>query len=113
MCSSDLSRDGMVRVWSVETWGCVQTVEAYAAASVQKICRLAVSAGSLVGGSASDPYSASEEYEVRVWELETLRPLHTIKQPAGKMVHSLAGDLLGVWGAVGNEILVWGGREPE
>ena len=104
------SSDRTVRVWSTETWGCVQTLEAYPAGSAQWIYRLAVSGGTLVGGSASNSCSASEEYEVRVWELETLRPLHTIKQQAGRRVFSLAMDGGCVLGGVGSEVVAWGRR---
>ena len=108
------SSDRTVRVWSTETWGCVQTVEVYPAGSPQHIYRLAVSGPTLAGGSVSDPLSASdsvsEEHEVRVWDLEKLRPLHTIKQPLGKGVRSLVGDGGLVWGAVGDEVVVWGRR---
>ena len=88
------SDDGTVRVWSVETWECVQTVEAGS-----RIEALAVCGSALVGGTYSG--SASEEREVRVWDLETLRPLHTLRQPAGDDVFSLVCDGREVWGAVG------------
>ena len=61
----------------------------------------------LVGGSLSD--SPSEEREVRVWDLETLRPMHKIRRPKGQAVRSLVGDEGGVWGAVGEQVVVWGG----
>jgi hypothetical protein len=47
---------------------------------------------------------------VRVWDLETLEPLHTLKQAAGKALWGLASDGGQMCGAVGNEVLVWGGR---
>ena len=104
------SIDRKVRVWSTETWGCVQTVEAYPAGSPQYIWRLAVSGSTLVGGSSSNPPSATEEYEVRVWDLETLQPLHTLRQQAGQKVQSLVHDRGEVWGAVGRQVVVWGRR---
>ena len=104
------SSDKTVRVWSTETWGCVQTVEAYPAGSPQYIRCLAVSGSTLVGGSRSYPYSATEEHEVRVFDLETLQPLHTLRQPAGDDVFSLVRDGGEVWAAVGEEVVVWGRR---
>ena len=104
------SYDKTVRAWSLETWACVQTVEAYPAASPQFIGRLAVSGSTLVGGSISRDHMATEEHEVRVWDLETLQPLHTLRQPAGVPVFSLASDRGEVFGAVGKEVVVWGRR---
>ncbi len=92
------------------TWACMQTVQAYAAGSAQYIFSLAVSGATLVGGSCSDPHSDTEEYEARVWDLETLEPLHTLRQAAGQDVCGLASDAGEVWGAVGNEVVVWGRR---
>ena len=102
------SDDGTVRAWSVETWGCVQTVEAYPAGSGQWIASLALCGSALGGGSAGS--SASEEREVRVWDLETLRPQHTLRQPAGEDVESLVWDGREVWGAAGDQVVVWGRR---
>ncbi len=104
------SSDKTVKVWSMATWTCVQTVQAYAAGSAQFIYRLAVSGSTLVGGSSSDPHSRTEEYEARVWDLETLEPLHTLRQPAGKRFWGLASDGGEVWGAVGQDVVVWGRR---
>ena len=84
------SMDKTVKVWSMATWACVRTVQAYAAGSAQHIECLAVSGPTLVGGSFSVPHSRTEEHEVRVWDLETLEPLHTLKQAAGNMVTGLA-----------------------
>ena len=94
------SLDRTVRVWSTETWDCVQTVEAYLAGSRQYIRCLAVCGSTLVGGSRGSPS------EVRVWDLETLRPLHTLLQPAGVGVESLVCDRREVWGAVGRQVAV-------
>ncbi len=102
------SEDRTVKVWSMGTWACMQTVQAYAAGSAQYIRCLAVSGATLVGGSNRDPYSDTEEYEARVWDLETLEPLHTLRQPAGQDVYGLASDEGEVWGAVGEEVVVWG-----
>ena len=95
------SYDGTVRVWSTETWDCVQTVEAYPAGSDLYIRCLAVCGSTLVGGS---------EGEVRVWDLETLRPLHTLVQPAVGDLRSLTCDGREVWGAVWGQVVVWGRR---
>ena len=48
--------------------------------------------------------------EVRVWDLQTLLPLHTLRQPAGDDVRSLVWDGREVWGAVGSQVVVWGRR---
>ena len=100
------SYDSAVRVWSTETWECVQTVEACPAGSGRYIRCLAVCGSALVGGCCSK--SLSEKGEVRVWGLETLRPLHTLVQPANLM--SLVCDGRKVWGAVGTQVVVWGLR---
>jgi hypothetical protein len=83
-------------------------VQAYAAGSAQYIYRLAVSGSTLVGGSCSP--SPTEEREARIWDLETLEPLHTLRQPAGQEVRGLASDGGEVWAAVGTEVVVWGRR---
>jgi F-box and WD-40 domain protein CDC4 len=101
------SMDKTVRVWSTETWECVQTVEAYPAESIRYIRRLVLCGSSLVGGTRS---GSSEGGEVRVWDLETLRPLHTLVQPAGAHVLSLVCVGMEVWGAVGEQVVVWGRR---
>jgi F-box/WD-40 domain protein 7 len=102
------SADKTVKVWSMATWACAQTVQVYPAGSALFTCCLAVSGPTLVGGSASHSYA--EEYEARVWDLETLAPLHTLRQPAGLQVASLASDGGEVWGAVGEDVVVWGRR---
>ena len=104
------SEDKTVKVWSMATWACMQTVQAYATGSAQFILSLAVSGATLVGGSWSDPHSRTEEYEARVWDLETLEPLHTLRQAAGRSVMGLACDGGEVWGAVGEDVVVWGRR---
>ena len=104
------SLDKTVKVWSMATWACLQTVQAYAAGSAQYIASLAVSGSTLVGGSFSSPYMDTEEYEARVWDLETLEPLHTLRQGAGQYVLGLASDGGEVWGAGGKDVVVWGRR---
>ena len=102
------SVDKTVKVWSMATWACVHTVQAYAAGSAQFIKSLAVSGPTLVGGSYS--CSEEEEHEVRVWDLETLEPLHTLRQAAGDFVTGLASHGEEVWGSVGKVVAVWGRR---
>ena len=104
------SEDKALKVWSMAAWACVHSVQAYAAGSAQFIWSLAVSGRTLVGGSCSMPQSRTEEYEARVWDLETLEPLHTLRQAAGQYVMGLASDGDEVWGAVGQEVVVWGRR---
>ncbi len=104
------SLDKTVKVWSMATWACVQTVQAYAAGSAQSIFRLAVSGSTLVGGSWSNPFSETEEHEARVWDLETLEPLHTLRLPAGQIFYGLASDGGEVWAAVRAEVVLWGRR---
>ena len=74
----------------------------------QFIISLAVSGSTLVGGSSSNPHSHTEEYEALVWDLETLEPLHTLRQPAGDDVCALASDGGEVWAASGRSVVVWG-----
>ncbi len=90
------------------TQACVQTVQVYPAGSFQRICGLAVSGSTLVG--VSEGRSAREVYEVRVWDLATLAPLHTLKQPAGRRVEGVAVGGGEVWVACGRELVVWGWR---
>ena len=104
------SVDRTVKVWSMATWACVHTVQAYAAGSAQYIWSLAASGPTLVGGSCSLLHSAEEEYEVRVWDLETLEPLHTLRQGAGQRVMGLASYAEEVWGSVGQDVVVWARR---
>ena len=100
--------DAMVLVWSTDTWEHVQTMQAYPAESGQYVSRLAVCGSSLVGGSYH--FSESGHPELRVWDLDTLRPLHTLTQEVGNDVLSLVCDGGEVWGAVGNYVAVWGRR---
>jgi hypothetical protein len=105
------SLDGTVRAWSTETWECTLTARAFAEGSPQYIWCLAVSGAALVGGSESNPHSNAEAHEVRVWDLETLEPRHTLAQPAGKEVRWLTSDGGELWAAIGRELVVWGRRE--
>jgi hypothetical protein len=121
-------RDGTVRVWSTETWVCVQTAEAYPGWR-RYIRPLAVCGSALVGGA----YMADSRWcEVRVWDLETLAPLHrlavlTVEGDAGAadgdsgeesdggaarpaVVWSLVCCGREVWAAVGTHVVLWGRR---
>ena len=101
------SYDGTVQVWSTETWESVQTVKAYPEESGRYIVRLAVSGGTLVGGSMG---SASGGAEVRVWDLETLRSLHALRVQEGNAVEALACDEEEVCAGAGHQVMVWGRR---
>ena len=74
------------------------------------VLRLAVAGSTLVGGSYAEPSSPLDRHEVRVWDLETLQPLHALRQPAGRAVRGLVSDGGEVWGAVGRRVVVWGWR---
>ncbi len=104
------SQDKTVKVWSMATWACVQTVQAYPAESIMHVRRLAVSGSTLVGGSSSRDHMPAQEYDVLVWDLETLAPLHTLGQAAGDDAEGLVSDGGEVWGAVGKGVTVWGRR---
>ncbi len=75
-----------------------------------RICGLAVSGSTLVGTTEGFSESALVEYEVRVWDLATLAPLHTLKQPAGRMGEGLAVGGGEVWVVCGLELVLWGWR---
>ncbi len=95
------------------TWACVQTMQACAEGSTQYMISLTVSGSTLVGGSWSNPLSRTEGYEARVtvWALDTLHELLcTSRQPADKNVLGLASDGQEVWGAIGEDVMVWGRR---
>jgi hypothetical protein len=75
-------------------------VQAYPAESDQLISRLAMSAieqidAGRVGGSCSVVLSLTEENEVQVWDLETLEPLHTLRQLAGLWELGVGGNWSG------------------
>ena len=78
--------------------------------TIQYIRPLAVCCSALVGGSMIGSVS-EEKRKVRVWDLETLRPLHTLRQPAEDDVRSLLSDGREVWAAVGSQVVVWGRRQ--
>jgi WD40 repeat protein len=103
------SQDRTGRVWSTATWACVQTVQAFPAGSAQLIACLAVSGATLVCGSISRHFSATEAHEVRVWDLETLAPLHALRQAPGRPVLGLAADGGGAVGRSGGRSWCGGG----
>ena len=101
------SRDGSIRAWAVGTWAAVARVEAYdVGASGQWPRCLAASGSKLISGSWGT--SNDIEYEVRVWDVDSLTCEHTVRQPAGADVWCLAAAGGEVWGVVGKEVVVWG-----
>ena len=64
-----------------------------------------------MGGAASDGFSRTEERESRVWDLETLEPLHTLRQPAGRPLPGLERNKGEEWAAAGPDV-VMSGRRP-
>jgi WD40 repeat protein len=116
------SKDGTVRVWSTETWECVQTVVAYPAASGKYVRRLGVCGPTLVGGTHFGvPLETRRDGEVLVWDLETLQPLHTLALPRvideeeedveyDPDVRGLVCCGREVWAAVGERVVAWGRR---
>jgi WD40 repeat protein len=97
------SYDGTLRVWSTETWACLQTVQVYEMHSEVHINALAVSGSTLAG--------VSNGGGVLVWDLETLEQLHTLDlwadQAHQPSLKSYDGE---VWGAIGEQVVVWGRR---
>jgi hypothetical protein len=104
------SMDGTVRAWSTETWECVQTVEVYPVGTRRHIRCLEVCGSTLVGGFCSESPPLPREDMLRVWDLETLCPLHTLVRPAGNYVRALLWNGRELWGAVGEQVVVWGWR---
>ncbi len=100
------SRDSTIREWALGTWAAVRTVEAYGREEQQAPCCLAVSGSKLISGSM-DRGAADEthDYEVLVWDLETLECKRTLPQPARAEVRSLTAGCTVVWGAVGKEVV--------
>jgi WD40 repeat protein len=102
------ARDRTVRLWSLRTGACERELVAYPPHSPQSVRCLAVVGSRLVGGSASQVYSAAERFEVCVWDAETLALEHAFPQPAGQMVTALAAEEGRLWACVGPEVVVWG-----
>ena len=101
------SRDGTIRVWDVGTWAAVRTVEAYGEESQQNPESLCVCGAKLVSGSASAA-GLGGQYEVRVWDPETMACEHTLREAAGAEVLCLTAVGGEVWGGVGSTVVVWG-----
>ena len=76
------SLDQTLRVWGMDSWGCLQTVQAYAAGSPQYVRALASGGPVLVGGSSSNPRLQSQQYEVRP-PAAPGHPLADTRPPAG------------------------------
>ena len=102
------SRDKSVREWCLASGACLKVLQAYPAESEQFIFRLVVSGRKLVGGSVSNLHNVSSEYEVVVWDIETLTEEHRLKQPAGERVWSLVAMEGEVWGGFEEQAAVWG-----
>ena len=101
------SGDGSIRAWAVGTWEAVASVEAYDARASRQYPRcLAASGARLVSGSVG--HRSDTRYEVRVWDLDSLRCERTVLQPAGARVQCLAAAGGEVWGGLGSEVVVWG-----
>ncbi len=112
------SMDKTVRVWSMETWACVRTVQEYAASSAQFIRSLAVSGPTLVGGSCSKqtvsaPHLSMEKHKMLVWDLETLEPVFSLRQAADQSVFRLASHGGELWGQLGRTWWCGGGGVKE
>jgi hypothetical protein len=68
-----------------------------------------VSGSKLICGSVDpEEVDKDQQYEVRVWDLETLECEHTLPQPGGSEVVCLAAVRGQVWGGVVREVVVWG-----
>ena len=101
------SGDGSIRSWAAGTWEAVASVEAYDARASRQYPRcLAASGARLVSGSVG--HRSDTRYEVRVWDLDSLRCERTVLQPAGARVQCLAAAGGEVWGGLGSEVVVWG-----
>ena len=70
---------------------------------------LVTSGSKLISGSA-DGSEAEEDrqYEVRVWDLETMACEHTVPATTEGYFWSLAAAGGEVWGGVGSSVVVWG-----
>ena len=103
------SMDGTIRVWDLGTWAAVRSVAAYDVESGQFPRSLLTSGSKLISGSGD--YTRKDEerqYEVKVWDLETMACEHTLEMAAGAEVRCLAAADGEVWGGVGSSVVVWG-----
>jgi hypothetical protein len=104
------SLDHSIRLWRAGTWELLRTVEAYGGDSSQFAYRLAVSGSRLVSGSAdaSDDEDRGIHYEIRVWDLDSLRCVHVLPQASGSQLFSLLPVAGEVWCGVGSKVVVVG-----
>ena len=108
------SLDHTIRLWQTGTWELLRTVEAYGGDSTQFAYRLAVSGSRLVSGSAdaSDDEDRGIQYEIRVWDLDSLRCVHVLPQSSGSQLFSLLPVGGEVWCGVGSKVVIVGREGP-
>jgi hypothetical protein len=99
------SWDGTIRVWDAGTWAAVRSVAVYDDESGQCPRCLLTSGSKLISGAY---LYDDRQYEVRVWDLETMACEHTVREAAGAGVQCLAAAGGEVWGGVGSSVVVWG-----
>jgi hypothetical protein len=110
----------LIRAWSLETGGCLGSVEAYPASVGQELTSLAAHGGWLVTGSrrTGPGVSGGRGLEVCVWDGGTLLLERVVTvtvdsehpaPPGLEGVSCLLAVEAGVLGAVGGEMVVWGG----
>jgi WD40 repeat protein len=105
------SANGTILVWDAGTWAEARSVAAYDDDEAGQYPRCLLTSGSkLISGSVSRSFNddADTEYEVKVWDLDTMACEHTLRQAAGERVRCLAGAGGAVWGGVGRSVVVWG-----
>ena len=103
------SDDGAIWVWGSAAWEALRTVQVFERGTGQYPECLAVSGSHLISGS----WNFGEQGEVRVWNLETLELLHTLRrvqQPVAMGVRALLAVNCAVWAGVGRDVVVWGHR---
>ena len=106
------SADQTIRVWALGTWAAITSVQACCCGAPGQYPRCLVACGStLISGSSGSSNGDADEdvqYEVRVWDAETMECRHTLRQAVGAAVWCLATVGGEVWGGVGSEVVVWG-----